>query len=216
MAEKIPAITAWSRNFEPLFNRWSSTLPKDFVVCDKVIEVVQDGYGFQKQSWYDAISLKIQHFIDTLSTYPDGKIVLCCDCDIFFINQSSKLAECMIKRITEDNLDMLFMQEAQMPQVNGGFIVVKNSAKVQEVFKTARDYCLLKTPHADQDYFNSEEFQERSGIRWGFIDYNLVAWGNNIYDNKTTLFHHAVCASGLKEKLQQQDRIAQRFGIKLN
>ena len=105
---------------------------------------------------------------------------------------------------------MLFMREAMSQEVNGGFIVVRNSLDVQNIFKTAMEYCKLKSPHADQDYFNSIEFKQLN-IHWDYIDYNLVAWGNNIYNPKKTLFHHAVCASGLEEKLHQQDKIAAKL-----
>lgn len=199
-----------------MYDRWEKTLPSGFVAQSKLMEIVGGVHGFQKASWYDAIAKKTGFFIESLSRLEDGRIALCCDCDIFFVkHKEDALRNYIESSITSDGLDMLFMREAQTTLVNCGFMAVKNSAKVREAFARARDHCKRKTPFADQDYYNSDEFKIHSGIAWGYIDTAKVAWGTQVYDASQTLFHHAVCALNMKSKIEQQESIAKLLNVNL-
>lgn len=200
-------LTAWSVNFEPLYNRWLKTLPRCFEPNAKLIEIPQDNFGCLSQSWYDAIKLKIQHFNNVLETLPEGEIVICCDCDIFFVRSNDELKKYITDHINKHNLDFLFMREGKVEQVNGGFYAVKNSSLVRKALSSAIQYCDKKTTFADQDFFNGVEFKT-SGIKWDYIDYNLVAWAELIFNRRKTLFHHAVCTKNIEEKIKQQDKVA--------
>lgn len=210
----MKVLTAFSDNFLPLYNRWSKTLPKCFEADAKLIVIPQDDFGYASQSWYDAIKLKIEHFKNVLESSNDGEIIICCDCDIFFTRSNDSLKNYIQSQIEQKNLDFLFMREAKTSHVNGGFYVVKNSALVRSILQKAIEHCDKKTPYADQDYFNGEDFQ-KSGIKWDYIDYKLVAWGNLVFDRRNTLFHHAVCTRDLQEKLKQQEKIARLFRLTL-
>lgn len=207
-------LTAWSSNFKPMYDRWLRTLPNCFEPNAKLIQITQDKFGFATQSWYDAIKYKIQHFIDVLSNSPDGEIVICSDCDIFFTNSSDALKNYIIGEFDKQPLDFLFMREAESQYVNGGFYVVKNSLRVRSILQKAKEYCNKKSPLADQDFFNGDGFR-KSDVKWTYIDYKLVAWGNHVFDKSKTLFHHAVCCRNIKEKIKQQDKISRTFGIVL-
>lgn len=211
----IIALAAYSDNFISLFNRWSTTLPLGFISDHKVINLVNDGFGFAKGSWYQAISMKIAFFIEKLETYPLGQLVLCSDVDIMFVkHRKSDLANYIKRTMREKDLDMLFLREADTDGVNGGFYVVKNSPRVRTVLKIAMDYCNRRTKFADQDYYNSSDFKN-SGIKWDYIDNQYVAWATIIYNPNKTLFHHAVCTTNLIQKLHQQNMVARRLHIKL-
>jgi hypothetical protein len=205
----IPILTAYSPNFEPLYRRWKETLPLGLVPMVKVLEVNNDGFGFRKDSWYDAIAQKIKHFEDILSTLDENALCICSDVDIFFTRADDSLSKYIVTEMKDK--DMLFMRENRDHKVNGGFYVVRNTPKVRNELANARTYCVRRSPLADQDYFNGD-FRS-SGVSWGYIDTHKVAWGTFIHHKTDTLFHHAVCATNLDDKLKQQDKIADQFGI---
>lgn len=212
---KIPAITAFSENFRPLYDRWRATLPAGFDPIVKAIDIANDGYGFLTGSWYDAITKKIQHFIDTLASLPNGTICLCCDVDIMFIKNSGDLADYLQTKITKNDLDMIFMRENDSNRVNGGFYCVRNSERVRNALKQAMVFCEKRTQYADQDYFNGDEFKQ-SGVKWDYIDMRLMVWGMHVYDKNMALFHHAVCAGTLAEKMHQQQAVGSFFQLQLS
>ena len=188
-------------------------MPDGFVPIVKVIEIANDGYGFSSGSWYDAISRKIQHFIDTLESQPEGGICVCCDVDILFTRKSKDLADYLRAEIANKDLDMLFMREDTGECVNGGFYCVRNSEPVRNALKQAMLFCEKRTSFADQDYFNG--IFKQSGVKWDYIDIAIVAWGWRVYDSRRTLFHHAVCSRNLDDKLRQQQEICRQFQIEL-
>lgn len=212
MTDKILAISAFSENIRPLYERWAKTLPASFTPVVKIIEIPNDGYGFCKDSWYEAIEKKIQHFVDTLTAQPDGTMCLCCDVDIFFTKQDDTLARYLVEELNSKGLDIIFMRECRTVSVNGGFYFVRNSPKVREELTKAMLHCRKRTKYADQDFFNSKEFRS-GGIKWGYVDNALVAWGTAIFNANKTLFHHAVCTTNMTDKLEQQNKIARTLKV---
>jgi len=211
----IIVMTAFSQNIAPLYKRWYASLPDMFVPSVKYIHSITKNcsHGFQKQTWYDAIEMKIAHFIHTMEQYPDDTIFVCSDADIVFIDtrqstQPNVLYNYITHTLYAKKLDMLFLGEGHHDdKVNGGFYAVRNSQRVRDIMRKAKEHCKKKTPYADQDFYNSDEFQKDPNIKWAIIDRKYVAWGTIVFAPLHTLFHHAVCAKNMEEKLLQQTTV---------
>jgi len=208
---EIPIIAVYSDNFSPLYQRWAQTLPAGFKPYVKLITIQNDGYGFQKGSWYNAIAQKTDHAINTLASFPDQQLCVVSDVDIFFTKKTRDLVDFLQQAMKESPLDFLFMRENKAEACNAGFYCVRNSASVRQTLVEAREFCRKGTKLGDQSYFNGPNFT----LKRDYIPNRLVAWGTEIHNRQHTLLHHAVCVGTLQEKLKQQQNVAARLGLVL-
>lgn len=58
-------------------------------------------------------------------------------------------------------------------------------------------------PDGDQTIIN----KLKSKINYGFIPNEYVVWSTKIYNRNKSLFHHAVCAGNVNDKIEQINRI---------
>jgi hypothetical protein len=200
----IAALTVWTDNYQPLFDRWKSTLPSGFEPFAAKIVSTNDGVGFGTEHWFDCIKRKIAFFIGFLEDWPEGRIVLCSDADIMFVSPAGDLASLVERAFARRALDVWIMRENASKMVNGGFYFVRNSARVRAFLALARDSCDERLPFGDQTFINAELGRH---LTWDYIPTHFVAWGNHVFDPRRCLFHHAVCASFVDLKTKQQENI---------
>lgn len=199
----IPALVVYTDNYVPLLRRWTSSLPEGFRAVPRRLALAAPTFGFRTQSWYDAIRLKLEYFVEYLSTAPEGQLVMCSDADIYFVRQTDDLARAARRAFDDDpGLDLWIMQENTRPEVNGGFYFVRNSPRVRTFLRDAAAFTTLKSPYADQEFFNAD-----TTLRRQFIPNRYVAWGMEVFDRGECLLHHAVCCATVDQKIDQQDRV---------
>lgn len=199
----IPALVVYTDNYVPLLRRWSASLPAGFRAAPRRLPIDAPSFGFRTQSWYDAIRLKLEYFADFLTDEPEGQLVMCSDADVYFVRQTDDLARAA-QQAFEDapGLDMWIMQENTRQEVNGGFYFVRNSPRVRQFLREAAASTALKTPFADQEFFNADTTLTKQ-----FIPNRFVAWGMEVFDRGQCLLHHAVCCATVDQKIDQQDRV---------
>jgi hypothetical protein len=203
---QIPALTLWTDNYRPLYDRWLSTLPKGLLPVSKYFDTKNfSTFGFRHPSWYECIKQKLIFFVDTLNLVPMNSIVLCCDSDVLFLNKEDKLVSIAFEVFEKDPLlDIWIMREGSRNMVNGGFYFVRNSQKIIDYIKNLTKACDKQLPFADQTFLNETI---KTSLTYQMIPDCYVVWGNQIHDSKSALFHHAVCCANVEQKLIQQDFI---------
>lgn len=211
----IYALTLWTDNYKPLYDKWLSSLPLGFEPITKHMDV--SGYktfGFRKPSWYECIKQKIGFFVETLNSMEDGCIVLCCDSDIMFLGKGDKLHTVTQQTFAQNpDLDMWIMRENTGDDVNGGFYFVKNSGKVRDYLKDAMRSCDDRLPFADQTFLNTTIKQR---MNYQYIPNEYVVCGGYIHTPKDALFHHAVGCADVPQKLEQQLIVMANLNLDLN
>ena len=215
MSDQIPVLTVWSNNYKVLYDRMENTLPKSFKLLSKKIDIIDDGYGFGKKSFYQAIEKKILYIVEYLRSEKEGKVVLASDSDIFFTRDTDELYKIGLDMCK--TCSMVFMREGRQSQVNGGFYFIRNSKEIQDFLKKAADSVIGNIRHsggdADQLFFNEE--LPRAPFKWAYFPPSKMIWGWELVHAQEALFHHAVCCGTVSEKIAQQNIIADSLKITL-
>jgi len=174
-----------------------------------------DHHGFGTDSWYFAIERKINFFTQELIKLKDGEVVLLMDCDIQFFPNLYILDDLVRKM---DKLDVCFMRENHQNELNSGFMLVKKSTSIVNLFRAVCAELGKKErlPFGDQTVFNNIIIRQNLfKLRYVFIDTKNVIWGNNNnFNKKSVLFHHAVCCSTVDDKLWQLNNIRNEYNKK--
>lgn len=208
----IPAITTYTvPNYQVLHQRWLQSMPAGFepitfsVAQSDIASTQSDQGDFQSDMWYKIIKKKVLTSVECLNAFPDGKIVLCSDSDVVFVDDAGALAGLARAAFDADPLmDVWWM--AENGGVNGGFYFVRNSQKVRDFLVRGAEHCDVKSPVADQDYFN----QNRHAVNSGFIPNQYVAKGDDL-PGSCALVYHAIGASGVQAKMLQYGRAMARI-----
>jgi len=175
--------------------------------------------GFQSDLWYFCLEAKIKHLINVISEYkslPHIKYFIFCDCDVWFIKNN--LDEWRnLEYIINGDKDVYFMRECVSDDVNTGMYIIKNNNMIDiisffnEVAQILSNSERQYIPLGDQTIINNLKYK----LNYGIIPNDYVVFGNHIFNNKKTLFHHAVCCRYTEEKMIQINNIKLEFRPKL-
>jgi hypothetical protein len=216
----IPAHYVWTQKVAALKDSFEEfhKLQSAFELYPKEVSQPEGEVSFQSLSWYEALIQKIEHCILVLEHSPN-QILLFTDIDIC-IYQPEKLAKYVMQRFSNENLSFLAMQEYNYDRHNGGFIFVKSSGDMIEIYKKTAEIlrfyvynrssildkvklyikCRMWTlPYDDQTLM--DKLVKKSGLNYAYIPGNIGCWGDESITNDT-LFHHAVCTNTVHEKME--------------
>lgn len=203
----IVAMALYTHNYKPLFDKWFATLPAGFEPIVTFLDTTHrwTHFGFQTDSWYDIIRIKVENTASYLTTQPDGRIALCSDSDIMFVNETDLFSRLAREKFASDpDLDMWIMEESTEGIANGGFYFVRNSKKIRMFLRRMATSCYDKTPLADQNFLNENI---RDCLNFQFIPKDYIICGTDIHEPKKSLFMHNVGVGSVQEKLDQQQRV---------
>ena len=209
----MKTVSIYDKTFEPLYKRWSATLPQGFEEVSFTYTPAFKERGFQTKSWYECIDFQYTTFLNVLNGISSGELAVLSDIDILFLKQDDSLYK-LIKTSFDTNscLDILIMEEQYYKVPNTGFYCVRNSDKVRTFLTEANEYCKLRENLSDQTFF--QNFMKQR-LNFNFIDSKYVIFGEKIWNEQYSLIHHAVCTKGLEEKIKQQDKILNYFNMNI-
>jgi hypothetical protein len=165
--------------------------------------------GFQTDLWYYCVRNKIKHLINVLNkheTLTDIQYFIFTDCDIIYIKKNLHEWDNLENYIINENKDIYFMRESDSDKVNSGLFMIKNNNNIKniinffiEVLHTIDITDKNNMPDGDQSIINLL----KNNINYGFIPNDYVIFGEDIYDKKKSLFHHAICCRDVDDKISQ-------------
>lgn len=183
------------------------------------LDVSNKKTGFRSDLWYYCVRNKINHLINVLKNYDslnNIKYFIFTDCDIIYIKKNLNEWYNLENYIQNENEDIYFMRESTSNEVNSGFFIIKNNENITNIIKffvkvlqtidtTKKERMVL----GDQSIIN----RLKSEINYGFIPNDYVVFATRIYNINKSLFHHAVCAKDVDDKIEQINRIKSSFNV---
>ena len=170
--------------------------------------------GVRSNLWYYCLITKLKHLIDSLQLH-NGKYdyYISSDCDVQFLqNNVEKWSELELY-IKENDKDIYFMNEKNTKDVNGGFYIICNKnldktiAFLTDIYNEMIITPFEKMPFGEQTLINNK----RHLLNYGMIPNKYVIWSRTIYDNKSSLIHHAVNTNDINDKWEQITEIIRYF-----
>tara|TARA_Y100000591_G_C21820135_1_gene693177 strand:- start:578 stop:1375 length:798 start_codon:yes stop_codon:yes gene_type:complete len=209
-------------NYEPLTKIFLKSLSDINIKCinhfiDSPLKSFTET-GFQTTLWHLCVRNKIEHLINVLSNYErlhNTKYFIFSDCDIIYIKKNAHEWYNLERYIIQNNSkDIFFMRENTSNQVNTGFFIIKNNENIQDIISFFKGVVEIldnsnkeDIPFGDQSIINDK----LSNINYGVIPNDYVVWGSQIYNKEKSLFHHAVCATDVNDKILQINDIKSHF-----
>jgi len=173
--------------------------------------------GFQTDLWYYCVRNKIKHLINVLNkheTFTDIQYFIFTDCDIFYIKNNLHEWDNLENYIINENKDIYFMRESDSDKVNSGLFMIKNNNNIKNIinfFIEVLDRIDItdknNMPDGDQSIINLL----KNNINYGFIPNDYVIFGEDIYDKKKSLFHHAICCRDVDDKISQINMMRKHY-----
>lgn len=165
--------------------------------------------GFGTPLWHLCVRNKIEHLLNVLYNHQrlqTIKYFIFSDCDVVFLKNNANEWSNLERFIVQTERDIFFMREGTSEDVNTGLFIVKNNENMprnisffESVVQKLNTSNTEDLPYGDQTVINSL----LASIDYGFIPNDYVVWGTQIYNSRKSLFHHAVCASCVEDKLCQ-------------
>lgn len=169
-------------------------------------------FGFGEQAWYVAIQEKLAYALRMMSDpaeIAEGEYIVVSDADIQYL-QPMKLKDLVIYA-KERDLDYYGMRENRTDSFNGGFYILKNTAKARDFMKEVHDRMnVCKNRYADQEILNEILHGGKYNMKHEKIDSKFCVWGKNV-PTAYSIFHHAVCALNNHSKLEQMKHVSSQF-----
>lgn len=211
---KDKLLYVWSNNICKLKNIYEKSIHllsdilevKPLKLCLNRFKI----FGFRTESWYHCLHIKILYIRNTLKMCNNsGEYIVCSDIDIQILKPNGILELIDIAR--KNDIWYYGMYENNtMYKYNGGFYILKACDKIVNLFDHIVELISQhKYPYGDQDVINSL-LDIHIGSKHTVIPHEFTCWGNSPV-LKTHIFHHAVCAYGLSEKLKQMNRVFKDF-----
>jgi len=172
---------------------------------------ISDVEGFQTNLWYYCLKTKLKHLIDSLILHNGKyKYYISSDCDIQFLHNNIDQWHTLELYMDKHNKDIYFMREGTSEDVNGGFYIIRNQNLKSTIDLLIEIYEeMLITPHSEMPLGEQTLINKKIiGLEnIGKIPIDYMIWGLNIYNVNKALIHHAVCTSGISEKLAQMKKV---------
>ena len=242
-----PMVTTTSPNYEPCFRLFTSSLERVGYDTRSLLNTqrlcLRPPFGVGTPSWHEAISKSLSWLLahmggdeaeggegsegGSANCDCDGGsgFVIKSDADIQYFRPFARSLPAWIRRMTSRRLDMLCMREAGYEMVNGGFYILRRSARmrrfVRELMRRSRD-----APGAlhDQEHLNAmlglADAHSGGGgaaplsmwdplVRYEILPEASYVWaqGTSSKDLRTVCFHHAVAEHGVPAKVAQLARV---------
>ena len=206
----VKLFTVTSPNYSELYNIFVDTLQPESNNIEIYVANFDIGTNNNPNDiWHNAMRFKMNYIIEQLKTIcEEDEYIILSDADIQFFRPEKVID--LINMAREQNLEYFGMAEATRNEYNGGFTILKNTQQIRDFYQTIYDrISVTKYRYGDQTVIN--ELLPKSSIKNLKIPKEYVIWGNNIYDKKQSIFHHAVCILAVDGKLKQMEKIRQQF-----
>ena len=205
---KIFVVT--SPNYIELYNIFTESLQpekNDIKIYSDIFPV--EKYNNHKDIWHNAMRFKMNFILNELTnTCEENEYVILSDADIQFI-RPEKLHD-LIDMARSKDLEYFGMAENTRNEFNGGFVILKNTQNIRDLYKTVYERILVKEyPFGDQTVLN--DILPKSNIKNEKIPREYVIWGESIYDKNKSIFHHAVCVTNIEGKIKQMSNVRSKL-----
>jgi hypothetical protein len=201
-------------NYEPVFQKFitSLDLQKNTFLELHVHHIDMSNFtsfGFQTEAWYHAVHSKVKYVSDMLETrIEEQEFIILTDSDIQYLRPSEVIK--LVQLCKHMNLDYFGMDEGDGYSYNTGFYVVKNSKKTRDFFKHIL-HCLETEPYhefGDQTVINREILN--SDLKHEKIPIIYYVLGDS-HVLPTSILHHAIGCKDINCKLNQMQRVHDKF-----
>jgi len=221
----IPAYYVYSENVVELVHRFEKHLENQeyFDLRKRIIKLegIQTA-DYQSEGWKNALVMKLEVSLGWIEENL-GSIILLTDIDVQ-IFQPKALHDYVLTRMEDEELDILGMREFTYDDMNGGVIFLRASKATLELYQKivnilkgylnrrtsivrmiyALYYCRRASlKFMDQTVLNSI-LKKQTKLKYGLINESLGCWGP-LETKRSHLLHHAVCTSGVADKLSLLD-----------
>lgn len=171
---------------------------------------------FREAGWHHAMRLKLARVCEFLEDdVAEAAHALVTDADIQYLNPA-KLLE-LFQNARDEGLDFYGMRECRSREFNGGFYILRNGPAVRQLFRFVRD-AIADTDYAygDQTVLNDILVrgrlpEVRDKLKCAHIDNRHCVWGDAPWVSSHAIFHHAVAAPSVQEKVHQMARVRERY-----
>lgn len=224
-------VTTASPNYEPVLEFLVDSLEQAGFTGQLSVHrtpPLEPPFGAFTASYHAAILASMTHLLEQLERAATNSFVIKTDADIQFFSPFCDALDEWTGRMEAEGLDMLLMREgARMDEVNGGFYIIRVSARTRNFVSQLVERCAAASPSYvpggkgpkmfDQFHLN-QMLGLHAGVaawdpayRYAFLPLNSIIWGDDIgcgRDLREAAFHHAVCLHGVPEKLLQMRHVA--------
>ena len=209
-------FTSCSDNYTDVFDRFHKSYIDSGLEPDELhvhrYEMPEGVNGFKTVNWYHALATKMEYFRAQLADLRVDEVALFTDCDVQFFDMAPQVFSTLTGDMLKRDLTFLFMREGDRDEVNGGFFFARNNKFSRLVLSiVCRE---LKAEHkpeyGEQTIFN--RLLPNSSFRWDYIPDQHVVWAENVPGGAQCQIavHHAVCSSGVGDKLVQMENVAEQ------
>ena len=215
MTDRLHIFVAYSNGpYEPIFkmflDSWQRAgFQEDHIHIHK-FDLPKGPCGFRSDAWYAALRTKMDFFQKQLHDLKAGDIGMFLDADIQFLNNVGGLRD-IVQMFDMQNLDFMFMREADRHEVNGGCFFARNTQGARRLV----EYAIAQTrdqnlPHGEQTAFNRFLRLPYNDVEWRYIPDRYVVWADKVPKTAKNelMIHHAVCCYDIPQKLEQMRTIA--------
>ena len=224
MLDKSLFICYSTPNYSELTNMFLDSL-RDINVNDNNLKHMLDysttemfkETGFKSDLWYHCNRAKLRQFISVITNHKSLthiKYFICTDCDVIYIKKNIDEWCNLESFMQNEDKDIFFMREYTTNDINGGFYIIKNNDNITSIIdfltEVSKIFHLSKNaevPMGEQQIINNLKY----GINYGFIPNDYVIFGSHIYNVNKSLFHHAVCAADISDKILQINNVKKFF-----
>ena len=171
--------------------------------------------GFRTELWYYCLKKKKEHLLNVLknNVNSDYSYFIFSDCDINYIKKNVNEWYNLENYIINTNKDIYFMRENIENDINSGFYIIRNNKNLKYIIQFLEEVIEemynknSNLEHNDQVIIN--KFKHK--INYDYIPNEYVVWAEYIWDKNKSLFHHAVCTTDVKDKIEQIEKINKFF-----
>lgn len=172
--------------------------------------------GFMSDLFHYCIIEKVKHLINMLIQNKNKyEYFISLDLDIWFLENNKHQWNNLKSFIDYNDNDIFFMRENYNDEVNGGFFIIKNKnidiiinflsfIYINLILKTKQELPML-----EQQLINENKYQ----IKYDYIPNEYVIFGEDIFNQNKSLFHHSVCCRNVDEKIIQINSIKDKFKV---
>ena len=213
--EAVHVVVTTSPNYQGVYKYFETSVKgvPNITVHDHMLDLsVYDTGNFHSDGWYYACRQKLINNISFIKENPNIEYVVLSDADIQYFRP--ELLVTLVQEARKLDLDYYGMREDQQSTYNTGFIIAKNNIKIHDLLQSTIDKLAVSRPHlADQSIINNIIFNDADkNIKHAFIPSKYYTWGDGT-PGPDTIFHHAVNIGRIDMKIEQLERVLNRYLI---
>lgn len=210
--KKIKLVGVWSPNIQKLYNLYYKSLKKYdkfFEICLHKLDLKNfNSFGFGTDSWYESGIQKLDFIVKNLNLLNPRELLVFNDLDIQYLNPMNLFR--IFNFIEDKKMDFCGIMEHNVQEYfehyNGGYYILRNTPNIVKLINSVKDELKVNRPtFADQDILN--DFIHNANVNHGFMPREFFINGPHAPITQEAIFHHAIYAGNVHDKLTQLKRI---------